>query len=130
MISRPTAYWDHHGDRSSSGLYVSAIAQDGKGWLIGGADAFFDPSYWIPLPLEVDPADPAPGIVITKGLGFFGRNASHALVNGTPTYNYPPLGGVLASAPGVAEAPTGVTRVDVAALIDDHGHPGVWWRFY
>ena len=23
-----------------------------------------------------------------------------------------------------------MTRIDVAALMDDHGHPGVWWRFY
>ena len=41
------------------------------------------------------------------GLGFFARNAKHALGNGTLNFSYPPLGGVLASAPGMAEAPTG-----------------------
>ena len=130
MISRPTAFWDHGTSRSSSGFYVSAVAQDGNGWLIGGAAAFFDPSYWVHVPLDLDPADPDPGIVVTPGLGFFARNASHALGNATLNFAYPPLGGVLASAPGFAQAPTGVPRVDIAALMDDHGHPGVWWRFY
>jgi len=22
-----------------------------------------------------------------------------------------------------------VIRTDIAAIIDDHGHPGVWWRY-
>ena len=40
------------------------------------------------------------------------------------------MGGVLASAPAVVIAPQGVSRIDVAAIIEDHGRPGVWWKFF
>jgi hypothetical protein len=36
----------------------------------------------------------------------------------------------MASPPAVILAPHGYARIDVAALIEDHGRPGVWWRFF
>jgi hypothetical protein len=38
-------------------------------------------------------------------------------------------GGVLASAPAVVWPRNGVKPVDIAAVIDDHGRPGVWSKF-
>jgi hypothetical protein len=42
---------------------------------------------------------------------------------------YASIGGVLVSPPAVAAIYQASIRTDVAAIIDDHGHPGVWWRY-
>jgi hypothetical protein len=61
-------------------------------------------------------------------MGFFARSRSGLLVNAS-LYSAFPLGGVLASPPAAVGGARGPVRLDVAALIEDHGKPGVWWRF-
>ena len=62
-------------------------------------------------------------------MAFFGRNQSGLLVTDTLALSYFPIGGVLASPPGAVAVYNGHARMDVAAIVDDHGHPGVWWRY-
>jgi hypothetical protein len=129
MVSKPSAAWSPDGQS----LYMTAVAKDGVGWLIGAdGDGSFAGKTWSPVPLEVDHADPAEGIAIAFApeLGMFARNPQHALINGSPSFVYPPLGGVLASAPAVASPAVGGPWIDIAAVIEDHGHPGVWWKFW
>jgi hypothetical protein len=115
-------------------LMVAAVADDGTAWLIGGYQGSFAGSTWVPLTtnVDLDPKDPAPGVTmqfIGYNRTFYARNARHEFVTTDGSY-YPPMGGLLKSVPGAVVAPYGVSRIDVAAVMDDHGHPGVWWKFF
>jgi hypothetical protein len=86
--------------------------------------------------LDLAPDDQNPGVAIeTVGgagdVGFFARDRRGLLVNNNRTSHYFALGGVLASPPAVVGIrPGSYYRMDVVALVDDHGHPGVWWKFF
>jgi hypothetical protein len=130
FIGKPSADYQPDG-----WLMVEAVADDRAARLIGGyLGSFRYDSGWIPQAIDLDPADPEPGVAIQlvgANRSLFARNQRHALV--TTDGNeivYPPMGGVLASVPAQVIAPHGVSRMDVAALIADHGHPGVWWKFF
>jgi hypothetical protein len=60
---------------------------------------------------------------------FLARNQQRLLVSDTQDQQFPSIGGVLVSPPGAVTVVHQTVRTDVAAIIDDHGHPGVWWRF-
>jgi hypothetical protein len=130
FVGQPSADWTVDGNW----LMVAAVTNNAQAWLMGGLDANFAASGWEPLPLELDPVDPEPHTVVQNVAGgqyLFARDPRRALVsadfiNGV----YPALGGVLASAPNVVVARHGVSRIDVVALIEDHGRPGVWWKFF
>jgi hypothetical protein len=128
FISKPMAVWS-----DTVWLMVTAVAEDNDGWVIGGNDGGFDGSYWQRLPIDLMDADPNPGVAIqvyAGELGFHGRNARRAHAESTSSGSLPPLGGVLTAAPGVVSPREGDLRIDVAAVIEDHGHPGVWWKFW
>jgi hypothetical protein len=90
---------------------------------------------WTPVsPLDLAPDDPKPGVSVeAQGnfwtMGFFARGRTGLMVNASLSYAYS-LGGTLASAPAAIGSMLGTGRMDVAALIDDHGRPGVWWKFF
>ena len=83
------------------------------------------------------PDDPDPGVGITlhsrrpASWPSSPATSRRLLVSAsTTTAKYFPIGGVLASPPAaVASYHDSPCRTDVAAIIDDHGRPGVWWRF-
>jgi len=90
-------------------------------------------SVWRQLsPLDLAPDDPQPSVApYTPGrfenVWFFARNRRGLLANVSKDDELVPLGGVLASAPAAA----GIgTRVVAAALVNDHGRLGVWWKFW
>jgi hypothetical protein len=128
IISKPMALW-----AEDSWLMVTTVAEDNDGWLIGGTGAGFDGSAWQRLPIDLMDGDPNPGVAVqffAGELGFHGRNARRAHVQSSGTSALPPFGGVLTATPGVVSPRQGEYRIDVAAVIEDHGHPGVWWRFW
>ena len=104
-------------------MYSSRLQTGGTGWRAA--------EY---LNGDLDPNDPDPGvgIALTSDLGelvFYARNRRRLLVSPTTTAKYFPIGGVLASPPAVVATYHVAARTDIAAIIDDHGRPGVWWRF-
>jgi len=132
FVGKPSAVWL----LDSGGLAVAAIRDDrvamfsmrvhlgGSTWRV--ADK---------LNVDLDRDDPDPGVAITLTpepgeLAFFARNRRLLLVNPTTAMTYFPIGGVLASPPAAVAIYHGAVRTDVAAIIDDHGRPGVWWRFH
>jgi hypothetical protein len=129
-VGKPSAVWP----LENSGLSVAAIRDDRTVLLITGVDS--GGSAWVPaanISADLAPDDPDPGVAIvatpTPGdLAFFARNQQGLLAADTVAAKFFSIGGLIASAPGVAAVYTGV-RTDVAAIIDDHGHPGVWWRY-
>src|SRR5262249_44053599 len=95
-------------------------------------------SNWAPvdtISADLAPDDPDPGVAIATtpvpgDVAFLARNRQGLLVNDTLASSFFPIGGVLASPPrAVAIYYKTIVRTDVAAIIDDHGHPGVWWRY-
>jgi hypothetical protein len=127
FVGKPSAAWLFGGNR----LELAAVS-DGRVPLVN----FRIPSGWGPwLPidgLDPGPDDPRPGVTVaTLGLlsntTFFARNRQGILFNSIFGASHI-LGGVLASPPAVVGV-IRTYRTDVAALIDDHGHPGVWWKF-
>ena len=108
IISKPSAHWDPYG----SWLMVTAVADDNTAWLTAGYSAFFDPSTWVPIGVELDPRDPQPGVQV-QFVGredFYARNGRHQLITNVANVLHPPMGGVLALAPAVVVAPHGVCR--------------------
>lgn len=60
---------------------------------------------------------------------FFARNHQGLLGSDTRLLKFFAIGRLLASPPGVVSIYKTFVRADVAAIIDDHGRPGVWWRY-
>jgi hypothetical protein len=132
LIGKPTAAWQPNDFM----MLVVAVTTDRKAIIMGRDRSFVGEWINIPVDPELDPNDPDPSVSVQMSgdayawdWDFYARNARHQLVNVPPQVFYPPLGGVLASAPAATISRAGPPRVNVAALIDDHGRPGVWWRF-
>jgi hypothetical protein len=113
-------------------LMFAAVGQDHVAYVAGYQASGWGP--WTAAPyLDLAPNDPTPGVAINalgsiSTIGLSGRNSRSILANVGIQVWYPPLGGVLASTPAVVGAQTAY-RIDFAALIEDHGKLGVWWKF-
>jgi hypothetical protein len=125
---KPSATWTTDG---SGLLMVTAIGVDNRAWIIGPDGSGW--GSWLPLyNLPVSPKDLEPGApmaVGVVGLDIFARGGNGLLryldVNLSPFE----VGGMPASTPGTVGTTRGDQRIDVVAIIDDHKHPGVWWKF-
>jgi hypothetical protein len=117
-------------------LFVTAAALDGSPWLIGSdsSGSEFGDTFWIPLSgidLMDDDPDPTIGVTVNgDNIGFYARGASGRLINASIGQRNFNLGGIVASGVGTTAALDGQLSVYIAALINDHGHPGVWVKYY
>jgi hypothetical protein len=109
-------------------LYVSAVGLDHQGWLIGSTP---DWGGWIPIAISVSADDPDPSVAVAslRPLDYFVRDANGLLVHLHDATIPLEIGGMPITTPSAAGSTVGDHRVDLAAVIDDHGHPGVWWKF-
>jgi hypothetical protein len=131
FVGKPSAFWP----LDASGLTVAAVRDDRVALLITGVDT--GGSDWVTaanITADLAPDDPDPGVAISilaapGDVAFFARNRQGLLVSDTLQLKYASIGGVLVSPPAVAAIYQASIRTDVAAIIDDHGHPGVWWRY-
>jgi hypothetical protein len=115
-------------------VMLAAVGQDRRAYVVSYAPG--NVGNWTAVDsLELAPGDPKPGVSVQAirsfgSMGFWARDRTGLLVNASlfssPAYR---IGGVLASVPAAVGSIPAPLRVDVAALIDDHGKPGVWWRF-
>jgi hypothetical protein len=129
FLGKPSAAWMADG---SGLLMVTAIGVDHAAWIIGPAPNNW--GGWLPLHISVSPEDPDPGVALASnaGLGqlnYFTRDENGLLHQKIDSGAMFELGGMPISTPGTVGTARGDLRVDVVALIDDHGHPGVWWKF-
>ena len=129
FLGRPSAAWMADG---SGLLMVTAIGVDHAAWIIGPAPNNW--GGWLPLHISVSPEDLDPGVALASntGLGqlnYFTRDENGLLQQKIDSGAMFELGGMPISTPGAVGTARGDLRVDVVALIDDHGHPGVWWKF-
>jgi hypothetical protein len=132
FVGKPSAVWM----MDSTGLAVAAIRDDRVAMVMTNVN--MGGSGWMPVDnlkpyLATDDRED-PGIAITmdwmpQNLVFFARNQQDILVSETQQSTFPPIGGVLASPPAVVSVYHAFVRTDVAAIIVDHGRPGVWWRY-
>jgi hypothetical protein len=131
FVGKPSAVWW----RDDTALMVAGVRDDRVAMVItrvndGGID-------WIAAANvngKLSPDDPNPGVAITISSTpgdpvFFARNHQGLMVSDTLRLGFFPIGGVLASPPGATAVYKAFVRMDVAAIIHDHGHPGVWWRY-
>jgi hypothetical protein len=129
LIGKPTAVFI-----ASGNLKVAAVASDRTAWLIDGAGVDFSNRGWGILPgIEVMPGDPDPAVAVQAygdAIGLYARGPRGTLIDASPWYFISALGGVIKSAPAVTAALDGQPWVHFAALVDDHGHPGVWLKYY
>jgi len=120
---------------SSGTLLVTAVGSDDNAWVIGSdtSGVSFSASVWSRrTTLSLRAADPNPGVAIQAYLddyAIFARNPRGRLVNSQATYQVV-QGGILTGPPAATSARSGQPWAHVAALIDDHGHPGVWVKWY
>ena len=119
---------------ADNALILAAVGQDRRAWIVSYSRQNGLGNWTAVVPLELAPGDPKPGVSVqalgsSGTMGFFAGGRNGRLVN-AGLYGASSLGGVLASVPAAVGGTRGPVRVDVAALIDDHGKPGVWWRFY
>jgi hypothetical protein len=123
FIGKPSAIWDSEG----AYLYVSAVTSDHTGWVNGFLDHW---GQWAPIPIELSSLDDEPSIAFAGSDNrYFAADRRGLLMDGSrwtsPTIT---VGGVPSSAVSSVMS-RDASRIDVAARIDDNGHPGVWWKF-
>jgi hypothetical protein len=130
FIGKPSALWLRN--TTTDTRMVVAVDADRIAWFASGPPGAW--GAWIELIYaDLEPADPNPSVAIESwgtvdGVSFLARNRLGQLADLDLGFAYK-LGGVLASAPGGATLSKDWYRRDVAALIDDHGKLGVWWRY-
>jgi hypothetical protein len=126
--SRPSV-----GFRADGRLVVAATADDDTAWQFNADGAQLQNGAWLPISsIDLMPGDPDPGVTVQiygNDVGLYARGARGILVESAP-WGRVDLGGVISAAPGAMAAITGEPWVDIAAVIDDHQHPGVWLKFY
>ena len=131
FVGKPSAFWA----LDNTKLTVAAVTDDRAVMVMTMVDA--GGGQWVraeSISNDLAPDDPDPGVAIaTYGfpgdVSFFARNQQGLLANETLRETYSSIGGMLVSPPGVVAITHTVIRTDIAAIIDDHGHPGVWWRY-
>jgi hypothetical protein len=125
---KPSAFWLTDGTQ----LYVSAVGLDAVPMLIGGSPPAWG-GWTQGNALNLSPSDPDPSVAVTGyfgyGLTFYARDAHGLLEQATIGSGIYLLGGLLASGPAAVFVNRGHSRTDIVALVDDHGHPGVWLKF-
>ncbi len=127
FVGKPAATWNGAG----TDIFVSAVSgDDNQGWLIGGSGPA-DLGGWITVGVYASADDPDASIPMAglEELDYVIRDPNGlllSLLNGT---NAVEIGGMPLSTPGVVGTLRGDRRVDIAALINDHRRPGVWWKF-
>jgi hypothetical protein len=125
----------------SGRFYLTAVADDYSAWLIGSetSSTDFGNNFWVRLPgVDIEQGDPDPVVAVTAtgadptsfAESYFARGSNGRLIDNNQSQRTFNLGGILASGPGVASALDGDFWVHIAALINDHGHPGVWLKYY
>ncbi|HXU03833.1 MAG TPA: hypothetical protein VN903_22880, partial [Polyangia bacterium] len=132
FVGKPSAMWSLG---SMTNVAVAAIRDDRTAWVVTGVDTGMPD--WAPvknISNVLAPDDPDPGVAIgysgiAGDLTFLTRNKQGLLAVETLMSTFYSPGGVLASPPGAVTTIHNGVRTDVAAIIDDHGHPGVWWRY-
>jgi hypothetical protein len=126
FVGKPNAVWAH--DDGGDRLVVTAVGTDGRAhWLVRGDGS----SGWRDLAFAGSADDPEPSVAVyTAGryqdLSFLARDARGLLAQGNGDGALDPLGGLLASPPAATAAGS---RVLAVGLMNDHGRPGVWWKF-
>jgi len=133
FVGKPAALWP----LDNTGLTVAAVTDDRAVMLITHVDSAADGASWdraVNISNDLAPDDPDPGVAIAMlnvagDVFFYARNQQRMLVSDSLSTTFFSIGGVLASPPSVATLIHNGIRVEVAAIIDDHGHPGVWWRY-
>src|SRR6185503_15520281 len=118
FVGKPSAVWM----RDATGLTVAAIRDDRVAMVIvrvnvGGSD--WQLAQNLNANLAAD--DPDPGVAITfsptpMDPSLFARNRQGLLVSHSLQLDFFPIGGVLASPPGVVAMYHGFVRTDVAAI--------------
>jgi hypothetical protein len=122
FIGKPSTNWDGDGTY----LYVAAVTADHKGWVNGFLDAW---GFWASIPIELSPLDSDPSIAKAGSDNrYFAADRRGLLIDGTRWDVTYPVGGVPGSAVSAVMSHNG-SQIHVAAVIDDHGRPGVWWKF-
>jgi len=133
FVGKPNVVWSRDADRAW--MVVAAAGTDHRAhwlWHSEGSQWGNGTSGWQELTtLDLAPDDPEPAVGIdTRGsyadVGFFARTRQGLLANISKEDGTYLLGGILASPPGSAGAGS---RVLVVGLMNDHGRPGVWWKF-
>jgi len=132
FLGKPSAAWLADG----SGPIVAAIGVDYGAWLIGTNDGTTaNWGGWIPYGgFSVSSQDPNPSVALAStggfnGLGLYSRDPNGLMQQAGVGGGLLELGGMPLSALGTVGVIRGDIRVDIVALIDDHGHAGVWWKF-
>jgi len=133
FVGKPAATWL----RDASGLTVAAITDDRVALVMTRVNA--GGGTWLPadtVDVDLSRDDPQPGVAIAMSwipgeLDILAANYQGILFTDARQSTSYPIGGVLASPPSAVAiyGLGGLVRTDVAAIIDDHGHPGVWWRY-
>jgi hypothetical protein len=125
FIGKPSTSW-----RNFQWLYVTAFTAHGgpqvNGWSQSGGWGV-----WADLPFDVVAIDAEPSLA-ASGPGdwhYYAPDTRGVLLDGTRFAGSSTIGGLPSSSPSAVGAIDG-SRIDVAALVDDHGHPGVWWKFW
>jgi hypothetical protein len=125
FVGKPSASWDP----GFAGLYVTAVtAQQGAQviqWSPTSVGA------WVDLPFDVVAVDAEPSVSAAgpADASYFAPDTRGLLLQGSRFSGTSTIGGLLASAPAAIRSPD-KSRIDVVALVNDHGHPGVWWKFW
>jgi hypothetical protein len=131
FVGKPSAFWA----LDNTKLTVAAVSDDRAVMLMTDVEA--GGGAWDRVPTisnDLAPDDLDPGVAIapssTPGfVAFFARNQQRLLVSDFFSTTFPSIGGILASPPSVATFIQNGMRTEIAAIIDDHGRPGVWWRY-
>jgi hypothetical protein len=131
IVSKPSATF-----LSDGRLCLTVVSDDDAAWLVvsEGGGARFDTASWQSLPhVGLMPEDPVPGVAVIgagSAVSFYARGPRGRLIYAERWYLRFNLGGILASPPAVTFALDGSPGIHVAAVIEDHGRPGVWVKYY
>lgn len=130
FLGKPSLMWLADG----TGMIAGGVGSDNLGWVEGGG-----PDDWgtweqiVGVSLSPEDTNPAVAMASTGGWwyasNFFVSDPDGVLFQSSKGGTPLELGGLLMSAPGAVGTNRGDVRIDLVALIIDHGHPGVWWKF-
>ena len=108
-------------------LFVTAVSPDRSSLVIGGTLGGW--GGWVSVPIQLSPLDPEPSVALGgSDVRYFGPDRRGLLVSASRWEATYTIGGLLASSAG-AVLSRDMSRYDVVGLVDDHGRPGVWWKF-
>jgi hypothetical protein len=129
FVGKPAATW-----LADGGPIVSAIGADDTAWIIAPTSDPYDWGTWVQGPLSVSSQDPDPSVALASSGGFSDldllvRDPNGFVLQAVLGGGQAELGGMPLAALGAVGTARGDVRTDIVALINDHGRPGVWWKF-